>query len=186
MELKQYKAAVEAMLFACGEPISAEKIAEVLETEPQIVKNICEALADEYEAREQGICLLKLDNKYQLASCREYGSYVQKILDKKRNAPLSNAALETLAVIAYNQPVTRSFIEQVRGVESSAIVAKLMERDLVEEAGRMDLPGRPLAFRTTDGFLRTFGLQSLSDLPPLHEEETPLEQLAAGHTEETV
>ena len=96
---------------------------------------------------------------------------VKRILDTRRNAPLSPAALEVLAVIAYNQPVSRSFIEQVRGVDSSSTVTKLLERGLIEEAGRLDLPGKPVAFRVTDTFLRVFGLGSLADLPPLHEDD---------------
>ena len=109
------------------------------------------------------------------------GEMVKRILDTRRNAPLSPAALEVLAIIAYNQPVSRSFIEQVRGVDSSSTVSKLMERGLIEEAGRLDLPGKPVAFRVTDTFLRVFGLGSLADLPPLHddpqkEEELPVQQ----------
>ena len=104
---------------------------------------------------------------------------MKKILDTRRNTPLSQAALEVLAIIAYNQPVSRGFVEQVRGVDSSSTVAKLLEKGLIEEAGRLDLPGHPVSFATTDVFLRTFGLESLAQLPPLHDDELPLEQLAA-------
>ena len=109
-------------------------------------------------------------DRWQMATRPYYGEMVKRILDTRRNAPLSPAALEVLSVIAYNQPVSRSFIEQVRGVDSSSIVAKLLEKGLIEEAGRLDLPGKPIAFQVTDSFLRVFGLGSLADLPPLHGE----------------
>ena len=129
-----------------------------------------------------GLMLLYFDrDRWQMATRPYYGEVVKRILDTRRNAPLSPAALEVLAIIAYNQPVSRSFIEQVRGVDSSSTVSKLMERGLIEEAGRLDLPGKPVAFRVTDTFLRVFGLGSLADLPPLHddpqkEEELPVQQ----------
>ena len=110
-------------------------------------------------------------DRWQLTTRPYYGDIVKHILDTRHNAPLSPAALEVLAVIAYNQPVSRSFIEQVRGVDSSSTVTKLLERGLIEEAGRLDLPGKPVAFRVTDTFLRVFGLGSLADLPPLHEDD---------------
>ena len=117
--------------------------------------------------------LLNFDDRWQMATRPYYGEIVKRILDARRNAPLSPAALEVLAVIAYNQPVSRSFIEQVRGVDSSSTVAKLLDKGLIEEAGRLDLPGKPVAFRVTDTFLRVFGLGSLADLPPLHDETAP-------------
>ena len=115
--------------------------------------------------------LLQLGGHWQLATKNEYGPWVRRALETRRAAPLSNAALETLTVIAYNQPVSRAFIEQVRGVDSSSSVSGLLEKGLIEEAGRLDLPGRPVSFRTTDHFLRVFGLSSLDDLPPIHGEE---------------
>ena len=170
MDLKQYKAAVEAMLFAYAEPISADKLAAALGIEAPVVERLLLALQDDYAQKDRGVQLLKLENRWQLATKSAYGDCVKKILDTRRNAPLSNAALETLTIIAYNQPVSRSFIEQVRGVDSSSTVASLVEKGLVEEAGRLDLPGRPVSFATTDNFLRVFGLPSLDQLPPLHED----------------
>lgn len=170
MDLKQYTAAVEAMLFAHAEPLTSQKLADVLEIEQPVVERLLLALRDEYEKPEHGICLLQLEERWQFATKNEYGAFVKKILDTRRNVPLSPAALETLTIVAYNQPVSRSFIEQVRGVDSSSTVASLVEKGLIEEAGRMDLPGRPVSFRTTDVFLRCFGLSSLTDLPPLHGE----------------
>ncbi len=170
MELNEIKAAVEAMLFAHAEPVPAQRIAEVLDIDADEVTRILYILRDEYDAQDRGIELLHLEDKWQLATKTVYGKYVKTILDKRRNTPLSPAALEVLAIIAYNQPVSRSFIEQVRGVDSSSTVQKLVQKGLIEEAGRLDLPGRPVAFATTDTFLRTFGLASLAGLPPLHED----------------
>lgn len=168
MDLKQTKAAVEAMLFAHAEPVTAQRLAAVLEVEEDDVSRLLRALRDEYEAEDRGIALLALEDRWQLATKPAYGAYIKMILDTRRNTPLTPAAMETLAVIAYNQPVSRSFIEQVRGVDSASPVQTLLQRGLIEEAGRLDLPGRPIAFATTDVFLRTFGLASLAQLPPLH------------------
>lgn len=168
MDLKQTKAAVEAMLFAHAEPVTAQRLAAVLEVEEDVVFRLLQALRDEYEAEDRGLTLLTLENRWQLATKPACGAYIKAILDTRRNTPLSPAAMETLAVIAYNQPVSRSFIEQVRGVDSASPVQTLLQKGLIEEAGRLDLPGRPIAFATTDVFLRTFGLASLTELPPIH------------------
>ncbi len=175
MDLKQAKGAVEAMLFAHGEPVGASRLAEVLELDAETVERLLHSLADDYEEEDRGLCLLQLEDRWQLSTKTAYGSQIKAILDKRRNTPLSPAALEVLAVIAYNQPVSRSFVEQVRGVDSSSTVQTLAQKGLIEEAGRLDLPGRPVSFRTTDVFLRTFGLRSLADLPPLHGDDYPLE-----------
>ena len=184
MELRQLKATVEAMLFAHGEPVSAARLAEVLEIPPEDVEKILLLLSDDYAGEERGLCLVQMEDRWQLATKTAYADPVKALLDNRRNTPLSPAALEVLAVIAYNQPVSRSFVEQVRGVDSSSTIQKLVQKGLVEEAGRLDLPGRPVAFRTTDVFLRTFGLKSLVELPPLHEDDYPLEAMAADAQEE--
>jgi segregation and condensation protein B len=170
MELKQMKAAVEAMLFAHGEPVSAERLAQVMELDIEDMERVLVMLSDEYAAAGRGLQLLRLEDRWQLATKQAYSAYIKQLMDTRRNAPLSGAALEVLAIIAYNQPVSRSFVEQVRGVDSSSTVQTLLQKGLIEEAGRLDLPGRPVAFRTTDVFLRTFGLSGLADLPPLHTE----------------
>ena len=170
MNAREYKGAVEAMLFAHGDPIEADRLAEVLGLDKSMVERILDQLKEEYEKAGRGICLLQLENSWQLATKDKYAAPVKKVMDTRRNTPLSQAALEVLAIIAYNQPVSRGFIEQVRGVDSSSTVATLIEKGLVEEAGRLDLPGRPISFRTTSVFLRTFGIQKLSELPALHEE----------------
>lgn len=172
MDLNQAKAALEAVLFAHGEPLTAERIASILEIEEPLVDRLLLALKDECEEAHRGVQLIRLENAWQLATKPDCGEAVKRALDTRRNAPLSQAALEVLAIIAYNQPVSRSFVEQVRGgVDSSTTLAGLAEKGLIAEAGRLDLPGRPIAYQTTDGFLRAFGITSLTELPPLHSEE---------------
>lgn len=182
MNEQQKLGALEAMLFANGEPVEVGRLAEAMRLEPEQVEAMLRSLQADYDARESGLMLLQFDGgRWQMATRPYYGEVVKRVLDTRHNAPLSPAALEVLAVIAYNQPVSRSFIEQVRGVDSSSTVSKLLERGLIEEAGRLDLPGKPVAFRVTDTFLRVFGLGSLADLPPLHEES---EQEPAGAEED--
>lgn len=172
MNERQKLGAMEAMLFANGEPVEAGRLAEAMRITPEEAQDLLRTLQGEYDARESGMVLLRFEgDRWQLTTRPYYGDIVKRILDTRHNAPLSPAALEVLAVIAYNQPVSRSFIEQVRGVDSSSTVTKLLERGLIEEAGRLDLPGKPVAFRVTDTFLRVFGLGSLADLPPLHEDD---------------
>ena len=172
MNERQKLGAMEAMLFANGEPVEAGRLAEAMRITPEEAQDLLRTLQGEYDARESGMVLLRFEgDRWQLTTRPYYGDIVKRILDTRHNAPLSPAALEVLAVIAYNQPVSRSFIEQVRGVDSSSTVTKLLERRLIEEAGRLDLPGKPVAFRVTDTFLRVFGLGSLADLPPLHEDD---------------
>ncbi len=171
MDLKQCKAAIEAMLFAYAEPVSAARLAEVLELEQSTIEGVLHAIRDDLAQEDRGLVLLQLEDRWQFSTKVEYGEYIKKALDTRRNTPLSPAALEVLAIIAYNQPVSRSFIEQVRGVDSSSTVQTLLQKGLVEEAGRLDLPGRPVSFRTNDVFLRTFGIASLAQLPALHDDD---------------
>ena len=180
MNERQRLGALEAMLFAHGEPVELDRLADAMHAEPLQVQQLLQELQREYDERDGGLVLLNFEDRWQMATRPYYGEVVKRILDTRRNAPLSPAALEVLAVIAYNQPVSRSFIEQVRGVDSSSTVTKLLERGLIEEAGRLDLPGKPVAFRVTDTFLRVFGLNSLADLPPLHDEAAPLADDAAA------
>ena len=173
MNERQRLGALEAMLFAHGEPVALDRLSDAIHAEPLQVQQLLQELQRQYDERDGGLVLLNFEDRWQMATRPYYGEVVKRILDTRRNAPLSPAALEVLVVIAYNQPVSRSFIEQVRGVDSSSTVAKLLERGLIEEAGRLDLPGKPVAFRVTDTFLRVFGLNSLADLPPLHDEAAP-------------
>lgn len=170
---------LEAMLFAHAEPIETARLADAMRADPQQTESLLQTLQQRYDEAQSGLMLLKFDgDRWQMVTRPYYGEVVKRVLDTRRNAPLSPAALEVLAVIAYNQPVSRSFIEQVRGVDSSSTVTKLLERGLIEEAGRLDLPGKPVAFQVTDTFLRVFGLGSLADLPPLHDEEAPVDDAA--------
>ena len=131
-------------------------------------------MKDRYEQESSGLLLVELEDSFQLCTKPEYASVVKQTMELRRNTPLSNAAMEVLAIIAYNQPVTRAFVEQVRGVDSSQTVLNLVEKGLVEEAGRLDIPGRPISYRTTQGFLRNFGMKSLEELPPLPDEDGQL------------
>ncbi len=177
MENNTIKGAVEAVLFAVAEPVSIDRISDAVSAEKEQVLEILEQLRQQYDNEIRGFCLLNYDDRYQLASRATYTVPVTKALDTRRNNPLSPASLETLAIIAYNQPVSRSFIEQVRGVDSSSSVTNLLNKGLVAEAGRLDLPGKPVSFKTTDVFLRCFGMSNLSELPPIHSEDITYEPL---------
>lgn len=174
---EQIRAACEAILFASGEPVEAVRIAEALELDTEVVAGALWELSRSLDERQSGICLLKLGSKYQLCSRVEYAQQVRSVLDIKKNTPLSPAAFEVLAVVAYNQPVTKAYIEQIRGVDCSGVISTLCQRGLLEEKGRLDLPGRPLLYGTTPDFLRCFCLTSLADLPELPEKpEIEVEQ----------
>ncbi len=166
---EQIRAACEAILFASGEPVEISRIAQALELDAEVVSGALWELSRSLDERGSGICLLRLGSKYQLCSRVEYAQQVRSVLDIKKNAPLSPAAFEVLAVVAYNQPVTKAYIEQIRGVDCSGVVSTLCQKGLLEEKGRLDLPGRPLLYGTTPDFLRCFCLSSLADLPELPE-----------------
>lgn len=154
-----------AVVFSSGEPISLRRLSETFDAEPQVITKAADLLAKSLE--NSPLELLTLDNTYQLCTKKEYAEHIKKAFDIKRKTPLSSAAFEVLSVIAYNQPVTKSFIEQVRGVDCSGVVTTLIEKELVEERGRLELPGRPLLYGTTKNFLRCFNLSSLDELPEL-------------------
>ncbi len=161
------KSAVEAVLFAAGEPVPIARLSLVLGTGEDDVLLAGRELADQYEREQRGLRVLLLGDKLQMCSAPEYAAVIIKALEQRKPPMLSQPALETLAIVAYFQPVTRAYIDQVRGVDSSYTVSMLNERGLIEICGRLDVPGRPSLFRTTDQFLRTFGLQKLEDLPHL-------------------
>lgn len=171
MNKAKLKSAVEAIIFACGTPVEAEKIAQALEIQSSEVVEICEQLKNDYEKRNSGIRIVRLSESYQMCTVEEYADPIRTVMDIRRNTPLSQAASEVLAVIAYNQPVTKAFVEQVRGVDCSGVVASLVARQLIEEKGRLELPGRPLVYGTTEHFLRCFNISSIDELPPLPQEE---------------
>ncbi len=162
---------LEAMLFAAGDPVEVSKLADALELDIETVEKMLGSLSAQYDERNSGLMLIRIDNKYQLCTREAYSDNVRKLMEIRKNAPLSNAAFEVLAIIAYNKSVTRSFIEQVRGVDCSGPVSSLVQKGLIEEKGRLDLPGRPLIYGTTDRFLRCFSLNSLDDLPELPKTE---------------
>ncbi len=170
MNKEQSIKALEAVLFASGEPMSIDRLALVFDLKPEKIVEAAEALGERLNEQNSGLTLLRLENTYQLATNEIYAEYIKKAFDIKRKAPLSSAALEVLAVIAYNQPVTKAFIEQVRGVDCSGVITTLLEKELIEERGRLELPGRPLLYGTTKNFLRCFSISDLSELPPLPQE----------------
>ena len=170
MQLTENQNKILAVLFAAGEPLEAARIAEALDLGLQETHGLCAGIEDYFTAQKSPLEVRRLEECYQLCTRPPYAPVIRQTLELRRNTPLSAAALEVLAIIAYNQPVTRSFVEQVRGVDSSSVVVSLVEKGLVEEAGRMELPGRPIAYRTTTGFLRCFGLSALEDLPAVEEE----------------
>lgn len=166
MDSKLIKAA-EAVIFSSGEPISVKRLAEIFELSPKKADELVGEVIEHIEKCDLGFMVIRLDDSLQLATKQEYAPYIKTAFDIKRKTPLSPAALEVLAVIAYNQPVTKAFIEQVRGVDCSGVVSTLIEKDLIEERGRLELPGRPLLYGTTKNFLRCFSISSLDELPAL-------------------
>ena len=167
MEMKEIEAAVEGILFASGEPVAADRIAVALELDRDTVDQVLRRLADYYSYERRGVRLLRMEDSWQLCSAPEYGEQIRRAFEIRKPAKLSQPALEVLTIIAYYQPTTRAYVDQVRGVDSSYSVGVLTERELIEEKGRMDVPGRPRLYGTTEAFLRVFGLSDLSELPPL-------------------
>ena len=174
MNNKEIISALEAVLYASGDPIGIDRLSQVFDVKPEDVEKAAEKLKGRLEETNSGIELLRLDNSYQFATKSRYAEYIKKAFDLKRRVPLSGAAFEVLSVIAYNQPVTRAFVEQVRGVDCSGVITTLLEKELIEERGRLELPGRPLLYGTTKNFLRCFGLSDLTDLPPLPKEQNAI------------
>ena len=159
--------AIEAILFAAGDSVPLARLSLVLGVSEQDVETSVKMLQESYIEQQRGMRILRLEDKVQMCSAPEYASFISKTLEQRKPPVLSQPALETLAVVAYFQPVTRAYIEQVRGVDSSYTVGVLNERGLIEECGRLEVPGRPVLFKTTDVFLRTMGISSLDELPEL-------------------
>ena len=177
MELKELEAALEGVLFAAGEPVGVERLCLGLEVDRATMDAVAQRLMDRYSYERRGIRLVRLDTSYQLCSAPEFAPYIRKTLENRKPARLSQPALEVLAVIAYYQPVTRAYVDQIRGVDSAYTVGLLTERELIEECGRLAVPGRPILYRTTQNFLRSFGLASLEELPDLPSASAEDEQL---------
>ena len=167
IEIKNIEAAIEAILFAAGYPVKYEKIAEVIGLDVRNTKTIIENMSEEYNKADsiRGLSLLLFPDTCQLCTKEQFAPYIREALGIRRGGNLSASSMEVLAIVAYNQPVTRSFIDQVRGVDSSYAVNSLIDKALIESCGRLDAPGRPMLYATTDKFLRVFGLNSLSELP---------------------
>ena len=167
MEVKKIQSIIESMLFAAGRMVSIEEIELALEISRVDLEKILEKMQEEYKEEKRGIELIKLNNGYQLCSKKENYEYIYQIIDKRNKPKLSNAALETLSIIAYNPKISRAEIEAIRGVSVDATIYKLLEYGLIEEAGKLDLPGRPMSYKTTEEFLKMFGYSSLDELPEL-------------------
>ena len=182
MEHQEYKAAIEAILFTMGESVELSKLADVLEIKKSEAKKLVEELQEEYEQQNRGINIVELDGAYQMCTRTEYYEYLIKIAKQPRKRVLTDVLLETLSIIAYKQPVTKAEIEKIRGESSDHAVSKLVEYNLVCELGRLDAPGRPLLFGTTEEFLRSFGVHSVDELPVLS--TVQLEEFKAEAEEE--
>ena len=167
MEQEQLMRILEAILFAAGERVEVARLAQVLELDPKEIIQAADRLSDELAYERRGIRILRLENGYQMVSSGEMADYITKTLETRKPPKLSSSQLETLTVIAYYQPATKAMVEQIRGADSAYSVAALMNKKLIEEAGRLNVPGRPIQYRTTPDFLRTFGLSSLEELPPI-------------------
>ena len=167
MEFEQLKRAIEAILFAAGESVELSRMAFALETDPEEVRLACEKLADLYSYERRGVRIIRLENAWQMVSSGEMVGYVTRALETRKPPKLSGAQLESLTVIAYYQPATKAMVEQIRGVDSSYSISSLLQKKLICEVGRLNVPGRPFQYATTPDFLRTFGLNSLDELPEI-------------------
>ena len=167
MEQKELQRAIEAILFAAGERVETSRLSMALETDENEIIAAADALADELAFERRGIRILKLESGYQMVSSGEMADYVTKALETRKPPKLSSSQLEALTIIAYYQPATKAMVEQIRGVDSSYSISALMNKKLIEEAGRLNVPGRPIQYRTTPDFLRTFGFSTLEELPPI-------------------
>ena len=167
MEIEKTKAIIQAILFAAGREVKIEEFMSVLELGKEELISIIESLSSDLKSTSSGIEIVKLQDSYQLCSKKEYYEYIYPIIDKRNKPNLSNAALETLAIIAYNPKITRAEIENIRGVSSDGSIYKLLEYGLIEDAGKLDVPGKPTSYRTTNQFLKKFGYHSLEELPEL-------------------
>ncbi len=169
MEIADVERAVEAILFAVGDPVELSRLSEILDVDEPSLEKVVTKLKDNYDFEKRGVKIVKLENSYQMCSAPSYAPFIRKALETRRAPRLSPPLLEVLSVIAYRQPVTRAYIEQVRGVDCSYSITTLVEKGLIKESGRLDVLGKPILYRTTKDFLRVFGLETLNDLPDLPE-----------------
>ncbi len=167
MEIKEIKAIIEAMLFSTGREVSDRELMGILELNKEQLENIMESLQFDFQSQNRGVEIIKVNNAYQMCTKKEYYEYIYPLFDNRSKPNLSNPAMETLAIIAYNPRITRAEIEAIRGVNSDGTMYKLLEYNLIEEAGKSEAPGRPNTYKVTSHFLKTFGLSSLNELPNL-------------------
>ena len=167
MEFEQLQRAIEAILFAAGERVELSRLASVLETDADEVARAADTMANQWAYERRGIRIIRLEQGYQMVSSGEMADYITKALETRKPPKLSSSQLEALTIIAYYQPATKAMVEQIRGVDSAYSVSALLNKKLIEEAGRLNVPGRPILYKTTPDFLRTFGLQSLDELPEI-------------------
>lgn len=188
MEQSELQRAIEAILFAAGERIEVSRLAMALEADPKDIVAAADKLMDELSFDRRGIRILKLDNGYQMVSSGEMADFVTKALETRKPPKLSASQLETLTIVAYYQPATKAMVEQIRGVDSSYSVAALLNKKLIEEAGRLNVPGRPIQYKTTPDFLRTFGISSLEELPAIEKVNfgEPIETMEQTEIQEPV
>lgn len=179
LDIKEAESIIEGLLFASGDVLSLEKISEVLEIDKKTVRSILNNMMLSFQNSRRGVTIREINHGYQMCTRAEHYNYLKKLFEPRHRQGLSQAAYETLAIIAYNGPVTRARIEQIRGVNSDSAIARLLERNLVREAGRLDSPGKPVLYETTEEFLRCFGFRSLADLPPLEMSGMEQERLNA-------
>lgn len=190
MEINQIQAIVESVLFAAGDAVELEKLADITDVDKKSLREIIKKMMDVYNYERRGIHIIQLDDAYQMCTRGEYYPYVSRLAEPRRKQNLSGAAMEVLSIVAYKQPVTRTVIENIRGVNCDYIVNRLVEKNLIKEVGRLDVPGRPILFGTTREFLRCFGISSLSELPDFESfaqnTETSSEQIQMEVVQENI
>lgn len=172
-------AMLEAVIFASGTSVPISRLSQALEIDIKELNKLIDILIDEYKEDKHGISIVRLGENVQMCTKKQHGESIRKVMDLKRNTPLSNAAFEVLAVVAYNQPVTKAFVEQIRGVDCSGVIGSLCQKGLIEEKGRLELPGRPLIYGTTENFLRVFSISNTDELPTLPDTENDSAQPSA-------
>ena len=187
MEQTELQRAIEAILFAAGERVETARLSMVLEVDEKDIEQAVDSLADELSFNRRGIRIIRLEKGYQMVSSGEMADYITKALETRKPPKLSASQLEALTIIAYYQPATKAMVEQIRGVDSSYSIGALLNKNLIEDAGRLNVPGRPIQYRTTPDFLRTFGISSLEELPPIDKIAfgEPIELPEETKTEET-
>ena len=185
MDRTELERIIEAILFAAGEPVEASRLSMAAECDPDEVETAAKTLMDRLAFERRGIRVVRLENAYQMCSSSEMSGYITKALETRKPPKLSASQLETLTIIAYYQPATKAYVEQIRGVDSSYSVGALLNKHLIEECGRLNVPGRPILYRTTADFLRTFGLESLDELPEIEKMQFGKKELPVNETPET-